>query len=105
MQGPLILCNRPVKPHCLFAHHTAQKPERDEEALRAALGCNPTIWGTAGLAYKCGGKYHYRHCFHLLGLHLEGTAKAIMLYEEHRSGSVYLGCTVRTESAGELKGL
>lgn len=40
IQGPLILCNRPVKPHCPFAHYPAQMPER---ALRAAVSCNPTV--------------------------------------------------------------
>lgn len=44
LKGPLILCNRPVKPHCLFAHHTTQKSERDVETLSAAVGCNPTVW-------------------------------------------------------------
>lgn len=43
-QGTTDLCNRPVKPHCLFAHHTTQKSERDVETLSAAVGCNPTVW-------------------------------------------------------------
>lgn len=43
IQGPLTLCNRPVKPHWLFAHHPTQTPERDVGELRAAVSCNPTI--------------------------------------------------------------
>lgn len=35
-RGHWSLCNRPVRPRCLFAHHTTRKPEKDVEALRAA---------------------------------------------------------------------
>lgn len=82
------LCNKPVRPRCLFA----TTPLRSLKNMYKHEGLQPNNLGTASLGYKYGGRYHHRHCFHLLGLHREGTAKAVTLYEEYSSGRMYLVC-------------
>lgn len=40
-----IFCNRPVKTHYLFAHHSAQNPQGDAEASKSTLETqNSKIW-------------------------------------------------------------